>query len=237
MGQTAGLLRPNSLHHPQPPSRSHRRRKMPLRPSGQPWRAVHASAPHPPRQIPSPLSCTRPLRSSSEDCLKLERTGDKEAILDEGADRLLTKEERGMSSCLSSSRFQWTSSAGERRWRAAGESAGSRSVHSTKGRKKTQSRSLLTRVQLPRHFISIVCIVLFVLWSARSSLPCGISVLSHTQPPVSPLPPTQVWWPLSPAHLHSAQLPAPPVDSTRPPSPGRRTAALRELSFQMRSSH
>lgn len=123
-----------------------------------------------------------------------------------------------------------------RQRRATGESAGSRTLHSSEGRKK-QNRLLLTSVQLPRHFISIVCIVLFVLWSARLSLPCGISVPSHTQPPVSPLPPTQVWRLPPPARLCSVQLPAPPVDRTRPPSPDRGTAALRELSFQMRSSH
>lgn len=38
----------------------------------------------------------------------------------------------------------------------------------------------------PRRVISFVCIVLFVLWRARSSVPCGISVLSHTQLLVNP---------------------------------------------------
>lgn len=46
-----------------PPSSS---RRMPLRPSGPLWKAAHASAPRPHQQTPSPLSYTRPLKSSSE---------------------------------------------------------------------------------------------------------------------------------------------------------------------------
>lgn len=141
--------------------------------------------------------------------------------------------------CLSLSRFQWTSSAGQKELGDRGErggSAGSRALHSGEERKK-----VLTAVNestAPRCVISFVCIVLFVLWRARSSLPCGISVLSHTQPLVTPpSAPTQVRRLPSPTCFCSIQFMATPVGRTRSPSPGRGTAALRELSFHMRSSH
>lgn len=107
----------------------------------------------------------------------------------------MTTVERGMSSCLPPSLFQWISSAGLKRTgrhlRAAGESTGSRTLHSSEGREKKQSKLLLTRVQLPGHFISIVCIVLFVLWSARSSLP-SVNICAEPHPaPCQPLLPTR----------------------------------------------
>ena len=76
-------------------------------------------------------------------------------------------------------------------------------------------QTAVNKVQLPRHFISIVCIVLFVLCSASPSLPCGVPVPSHAQLPSAPDHPPRVRPLPSPARLCSVQLPALPVDRTR----------------------